>query len=247
MDGPYTNVVNEVAFLHNLQSLTLCRVYSLTDVSMFGNIPVITLKSCHNITDITPLQNNHTVKIEGCEGIIDYRQSFTNTKNLSIIYPCGEASFNFQPCQQLQTLHLVDRSIHLLEKVPNTLKRLSLSIKGEIILNIFSSLTLVALSLQYTNTFTSLELFGRIPILYLTRMDQITSLQGLGYDKDPSKNLRNRTVHIASLSVKDFTPLNTIHTVIIERCDNFTDLRQLKDVKDLSLLYNSRINPLTLN
>ncbi len=244
LDGPYTNVANEIALLQNLQSLTLYRIDSLTDVSMLGNIPVITFKRCHNITDITPLQNNHTVRIEICVGIKDYRQSFTNTKNLTIELPIKEVLFDFQHCQQLQTLYVESRiSIPSLQNISNTLKRLELFIKGEINLSILNPLTLVELSLQCTNDITSLELFGRIPILYLTTMNQITSLQGLGYDEDSSKNLRNRKVRIELLSnVKDFTPLNTIHTVIIENCTNLTDLTQVKDVKDLSLLYNSNFN-----
>eukprot|EP01040_Poterioochromonas_malhamensis_P006034 gene6034-6485_t len=141
LDGPYTNVVNEIALLHNLQSLTLFRVDSLTDVSMLGNIPVITLKSCRNITDITPLQNSYIIRIKSCKGIKDYRHSFTNTKNLMIIYPNREALFDFQHCQRLQTLYLdTEDYVHLLEKLPNTLKRLKLYTDNEIDRNLFKSL-----------------------------------------------------------------------------------------------------------
>eukprot|EP01040_Poterioochromonas_malhamensis_P018722 gene18722-21928_t len=117
LDGPYTNVMNEVVCLQNLRSLTLCRVEALTDVSMLGNIPVIALISCQNVTDIKSLQNNQTVRIEECQRIKDYRQSFTNTKNLMIGYPNWQALFDFQHCRQLQTLHIeIGVSNQLLDK-----------------------------------------------------------------------------------------------------------------------------------
>ncbi len=77
-------------------------------------------------------------------------------------------------------------------------------------------------------------MFGCIPVLRLFSLQNVDSLDGLGYDEDISKRLRNRSVTVSRLGkVEDFTPLNTIPFVDIRDCVRLRDLSQVKDVKNL--------------
>lgn len=117
------------------------------------------------------------------------------------------------------------------QALPKTLKRLS--VDGVITLPRFDHL--VQLSLTVSHTVLSVESLGRIPLLTLSRLVELTSLHDLGFHEDPSMNRRNRKVELNELrSITDFSPYS-VHTVIIKDCKMFKKVEEVRNMKDLTI------------
>ncbi len=127
------------------------------------------------------------------------------------------------------------RPLDLSNELLPTLK--TLKIEGSITLPSFHRL--FRLIVQNSDVFKTIELFGCTPVLSLYSLNQLKTLHGLGYDKDSSKNLKNRRVEIYRCdNLTDFTALNTVHTVTVEDCKQFKNLDQSQRCEgshDLSL------------
>lgn len=107
---------------------------------------------------------------------------------------------------------------------------------------------LVKLELAHSPTFWNTALLGRIPRLTLINLPQVKELFGIGYDEDSSKHLRNRVVTVKELdSLDDFTPLSTIPKVMISQSKSFKDLRQVKNIKNLTIFYCPNIKKIKVN
>jgi len=203
---------------------------------LFVNISKIKFFECDNIFDITPLQHNREVIIHGCPRISDYRGALTYSRRIEINNPHPDAIIDVRCFKAVLSLSLR----YLSEKfsssaIPLSLKRLTL--RGNI--RLFPSFKgLQELTVSGSSTINDVLLLGCIPVLTLHDLPNITSLHGLGYDEDPLKSLKNRKVVINTLrKVTDFTPLNTVNTVIISSCGGFHDIGQVKYVTNLTLRY----------
>lgn len=237
--------------LSHLHELTLSYIPTLSDVGLLVNIRKLRLKYCKSVVNITPLQTTEDIVIIGCS-IVDYRNCLTYSRRIDITYD-QDIIIDISCFKAVQSLMI--RNVDP-DSVPNefplTLKRLTIdktptlfSPESPPLLSKISYLQ--ELTISGSLNVDQVSLLGCIPMVTL-KNSWITSLNGLGYDEDPSKNLRNKKVTLESLlKVVDFTPLNTIQTVIISRCDEFRDFGQVKDVKDLSIrhCHNAKMKPST--
>lgn len=239
LEGNFANLANDtISSLRHLHTLTFSDIETLTDVSFLGNIPQLILQKCSNLVDITPLINNQQITISYCRGIIDYRNTLTNAKIIWLNGLSSNVLIDIQHFQKVEDLKLTYQGSNNIfnnnSVLPKRLKRYeSLNVNFPF----FSFASLTELSIQLTSSITNIRLFSGIPILNLSQCDQIQSLEGLGYDKDLTKNLRNRKVQLIQMNnIEDFSPLNTIPIVYIKSCYHFQKLEEVKNVKDLTLL-----------
>ncbi len=228
--------------LSHLHKLVLNRIDAISDVNMFVNVRIIHFYSCPNIIDITSLQRTRIILIENCLGIIDYRNTLTYSHQITIKASNPHAVIDVSCFKEVKSLVLsVPLSVCITNSPINTLSRTlkRLNITQEILYHLLPSFDHIQeLTISYSDEITNVNIFSSIPILYLNSLDNVTSLDGLGYDENISKRLRNRSVSIAQLrNVHDFTPLNTIPIIKIDYCENFHDLTQVKNVKNLSVRY----------
>ncbi len=244
LNGPFSTIspVFVNAFVH-LQELSLRGVESINNihVRMFVNIPKIKLDTCENINDITPLQSNRDVSISTCRGIVDYRNAFTYSLRITIRSPNPKALIDLNCFKSVQNLTLFPwNSNSVTSKLSLTLKRLTIG--TFFFYDNFAHLQ--EITVEFSDAVSDVQPFCCIPILTLADLRRVHSLNGLGYDEDRSKGLRNRKVVVRHFgSVNDFSPLNTIETVEILYCRNFCDLGQIKDVKNLTINCWGRIQP----
>ncbi len=236
LNGPFSTISPEFVntFVH-LHELSLKKVANISNihVRMFVNIPKIKLDTCENFDDITPLQFTRDISIISCTGVLDYRNSLTYSRRITIRKPNSKALIDLNCFKAVQVLDLhFSNPNSITWRLPITLKRLTI-----IPIFFYDNFThLQAVAVRSSKAVTNLQPFSCIPILELTDLAWVHSLNGLGYDEDYSKGLRNRKIVIKSLdSVKDFSPLNTIETVEIISCENFHDLGQVKDVRNLTV------------
>ncbi len=231
----------------HLHELELTDVKAISDVRMFVNIQKLSLFACINITDITPLQTTKDIQINYCDGILDYRNALTYSHRIQISSPNPEAVIDVSCFRAVQNLILDLSGINIapdlsLISVSSTLIRLRIGGRVYPPINYFDHLQ--ELTITYSTVLTSLDAFGCIPILRLLNLPNVESLHGLGYDDDITKKRRNRVVSISELGkVQDFTPLNSIPTVAIRKCEGFVDLGQVKDVKNLSVVEYENLFP----
>lgn len=261
LSGMFSNITNETfQRFCNLQTLDLAKIDGLTDVSMLGNIPFLRIVNCKNLIDITPLQNNRTVVIKDCVSITNYRNVFTNSQKIWIALPSLEyynllkdsvVCIEFNQLNRIETLALDSEQnfpfAQLSKNLPVSLRRLRLTrMLDDYDLYKFDQLFL--LELAHSPTFWNTRLLGRIPRLTLINLSRVKALHGIGYDKDASKNLRNRAVKVMELdSLKDFSSLNTVPRVTISQCKSFKDLRQVKNVKKLTIFNCPKIRKIKVN
>lgn len=177
------------------------------------------------------------IKIRQCRGIMNYCNAFRKSYCIHIEFPNPNACFNFDSLEEVKEMNFdwpaleMHMTFHN-QALPKTLKRLS--VDGVITVPRFDHL--VQLSLTDSHTALNVESLGRIPLLSLSRLVDLTSLHGLGFHEDRSKNLRNRRVEIKQLSkITDFSPLNSVHTVIINDCKLFKKVKEVRDVKNLTI------------
>lgn len=162
-----------------------------------------------------------------------------------ITAPAPDAIFDATHLQAVRNLTLRwETPLDLSNGLPTNLK--DLLIEGSSI-TLPSFHRLFHLEVQNSDVINRVELFGSIPVLTFYFLHNVKTLHGLGYDKDSSKNLKNRRVKISHCnSVTDFTALNTVHTVVIENCDQFKSLEQVRDVKDLTIYRCSKITEINV-
>lgn len=239
LEGNFANLANDsISLLSNLHTLTFSDIETLIDVTSLGNIPKLILQKCPNLVDITPLTNNQRITISYCRGIMDYRNTLTNAKFIWLNGLSSTVLIDIQHFQKVEDLKLIYQSSNNIFKnnlvLPKRLKRYeSLNVNFPF----FSFDSLTELSIQLTSSITNITLFSGIPILCLSQCDQIQSLEGLGYDTDLTKNLRNRKVQLIQMdNIEDFSPLNSIPIVYIKSCHKFQNLEEVKNVKDLTVL-----------
>lgn len=217
----------------NLKELSL-RDQAVSDVSILAHIPKLTLDWCHEIVDITPLQTTRDITIIQCKGIVDYRNALTYSRRIKIVLNKNVNAIIdvtcFKAVQNLTVEDLSGTKNIIPEVLPKALKRLGIR-NFEVSTN-FDHLYELAMSKCWVK---DVHCLGQIPILSLSEMN-LQSLEGLGFDEDLSKQLRNRQVTVVGLDqVNDYSPLNTIHTVVIVKWKGFINVNQVKDVKDLSI------------
>lgn len=225
-----------------LQELRLSDLDSLTDVSILNHIKILQLENCRNITNLTSLQDNDEVILSYLQ-VLDYRHCFRNSRRITITSPCMHALFDFTHYEKVKYLSITHTPpmpiVEPLSTLPSTLKQF-ISYGHSIFTN-FNHL--FELSIEANALITSVELFGRIPVLRLNHLENVTSLHGLGYNEDPSKNRRNRRVKIYQLhKIADFTPLNNVSTVVIENCKNFERFEDVCHVKDLTIAFCAKFD-----
>lgn len=235
LEGSFSNLTNNTfQRLSNLQSLDLCNIETLTDVSWFSKLRSLQIQSCPNVTDITSLQDNYEISIRLCSGIIDYRHSFSNSQIILIGHPVQGAIIDLQHFKKVKKLYLESKDSYTFS-LPKRLTKLKYN--GGIHFETF--VELFELEITYSSSkITNVELFGNITKLRLTNLVNLISLSGLGYDEDSSKKLRNRSVELRSCAnVKDFHYLKKIPSVSIVYCNHFniSNVEELKNVKNLSL------------
>lgn len=239
LKGPFSTFAEGlVAVFSHLQQLALYSVDTITDMNLLVNIQKIKLYQCNNITDISPLQHTKDITISGCLGILDYRGAFTYSLKIEIISPNPGALLDVCNFKTVQKLTLLSIGSTLPLRFSPTLKRLSIKLNN-LPLSTTNFSQLQKLTIMRLLTVKSVELFGCIPILTLVQLENLHSLQGLGYDEDPSnKSMKNRRVTLENLQhIQDFTPLNSIPSIAIYNCQRFHDISQVKDVKNLDLEY----------
>ncbi len=210
----------------NLKELSL-RAQAVSDVSILAHIPKLTLDWCHEIVDITPLQTTRDITILQCKGIVDYRNALTYSRRIKIVLNKNVNAIIdvtcFKAVQNLTVQDLSGTENIIPEVLPKTLKRIRIR-NFEVSTN-FDHLYELNMSKCWVK---DVHCLGHIPILSFSEMN-LQSLEGLGFDEDPSKKLRNRKVTVVRLD----SPLNSIHTVAIVKWEGFIDVNQVKDVKDL--------------
>lgn len=233
----FTPALGNVFF--SLLELVLMSVNNVTNVSMFVNIMKLSFIECDNIVDIRPLQNNRDITFELCNGILDYRNALTHSRRIVIISPNPKAIIDPNCFKEVQVLHLIETANKSSTTCPRTIRRLEIT--KTIPLSMHYN-QLQELTVSDVSTLHSVKVFGCIPILTLTRLQNLQSLHGLGYDEDPLKrNLKNRKVSINMLeNIHDFTPLNTVNTVFITLCNGLHDLGDVRNVQNLKI--NSNVN-----
>ncbi len=239
LKGPFSTFAEGfVDVFSHLQQLALYSVDIITDMNLLVNIQKIKLYQCNNITNISPLQYTKDITISGCIGILDYRNALTYSLKIEIISPNPRAQLDVCSFKAVQKLTLLSIGNSLPLTFSPTLKRLSIKLNTPL-LNTTNFSQLQELTIMRSLTIKSVELFGCIPILTLAQLENLHSLQGLGYDENPSnKNLKNRRVTLENLQhIQDFTPLNSIPSIAIYNCQRFHDISQVKDVKNLDLEY----------
>lgn len=259
--GMFSNITNETfQRFYNLQKLDLTKIDGLTDVSMLGNIPFLRIVNCNNLIDITPLQNNRTVVIKDCVSIKDYRNAFTYCQKIWITLPSLEhynlpkdsvVCIEFNQLNRIETLALDSKNYfpfaQLSKNLPVSLRKLRLTRMLDDY-DRYKFDQLFQLELAHSPTFWNTRLLGRIPRLTLINLSGIKALHGIGYDEDSSKNLRNRVITVVELDyLKNFSPLNTVPRVTISQCKSFKDLRQVKNVKNLTIFYCPKIKKIKVN
>ncbi len=234
----FTTALVNVFF--SLQELVLMNVNNVTNVSMFVNIMKLSFIECDNIVDIRPLQNTRDITFELCNGILDYRNALTYSRRIVIISPNPKAIIDPNCFKEVQVLHLIETANRLSTTCSRTIRRLNITRTIPLSMNYNY---LQELTVSDVSTLESVEVFGCVPILTLTRVENLQSLHGLGYDEDPLKtNLKNRKVSISMLDkIHDFTPLNTVNTVFISLCNGLHDLGDVRNVKNLKIQSNVNI------
>ncbi len=200
LNGPFLTIspafVN--VFMH-LQVLSLWKVDSISNIhiKMFVNIPKIQLRSCNNIDDITPLQFNREISIIVCTGILDYRNAFTYSLRITIQSPNSKALIDLNCFKAVQSLDISFNSDFITSRLPLTLKRLTIG--KNIFIDDFAHLQEV--TIEYSSVIINLQPLCCVPILTLICLKGVDSLNGLGYDEDCSKGMRNRKIVIQSLKI----------------------------------------------
>lgn len=233
----------EDIFSH-LHEVSLSDIECVSDVRMFVNLKKICFHSCPNITDITPLQAIPEIEIEFCKGIVDYRNALTHSHRITIKSLIASAVIDVSYFKAVRSLVLIvpynaTSILNSLPETPASTRLTRLTITGQLHDLFHDALNhLQELTLSSSTTLTRVDMFGCIPIVRLFDLNNVESLDGLGYSEDISKGLRNRSVTISQFrKVQDFTPLNTIPIVEISHCDGFRDISQVKDVKTLIIRY----------
>lgn len=244
LKGPFSTFTEGlVGIFSHLQQLALYSVDTITDMNLLINIQKIKLYQCNNITDISPLQHTKDITISGCLGILDYRNALTYSLKIEIISPNPGAQLDVSSFRAVQKLTLLSIGSTLPLRFSPTLKRLTIKLNYLPLSTTSTNFSqLQELTIIRLLTVRSVELFGYIPILTLVQLENLHSLQGLGYDEDPSnKSMKNRRVTLENLQhIQDFTPLNSIPSIAIYNCQRFHDISQVKDVKNLDLEYQCR-------
>ncbi len=196
--------------LSHLNELTLSYIPTLSDVGLLVNIRKLRLMYCKNVVNITPLQTTEDIVIIGCS-IVDYRNCLTYSRRIDITYD-QDIIIDVSCFKAVQSLMI--RNVGPEYSVPNefplTLKRLTIektptlfSPESPPLLSKISYLQ--ELTISGSLNVDQVSLLGCIPMVTL-KNSWIASLNGLGYDEDPSKNLRNKKVTLESLlKVVDFS------------------------------------------
>lgn len=234
LNGPFSLL--PVDGFSRLHELFLYNNDNVNNVTMLVNIPKLRLHYCNNIVDITPLQRTKDIAITQCDGILDYRNALTYSLRITISHQNPKAVIDVSAFKTVQYLNL-DSVLHPLPSIlPITLRRLVI---GRPCFPLVSSfIHLQELFVSSCSVLTKVDYFSCIPTLILKNLENVTSLNGLGYDQDSSKNLKNKKVSLIMMNkIEDFTPLNSVPVVSILYCNGFRDVAQVQNVKDLTIAY----------
>jgi hypothetical protein len=233
----------------NLLELKLFYCNSITDVSHFRTIKKVYLRQCNKIQDISPLNRVPFLTLEECSGIEDI-SSLTHHLSLTV-FRCSyidPSTVNFQDVAELKTDLIQSfssseklssvrslRSVfyHLSKTpddeiyIPSSVKHATIQLFQHKMLSLSSSSFAHLRSVHFDSVdgITNLHCCASIPFVHIS-VSHLVSIEGLG---------KNRRVEISHCdSVRDFSPLAAVPSVIVDNCrlfQNAADLHQVQYLK----------------
>jgi hypothetical protein len=225
--------IQDISSLGKVKILSIIHCANLRDVSSLGNVHQLTLINCAAIEDVSNLKNNVILSFGGSPKVENY-SSLTNVRDLTLYHPNLPENLNeFKQVKKLSFAFFERRDL----TIPKTVKEMKLIFCRLLPdLEFLSQLNCVDIYNCYD--VTHVGALGTVPIVKISSCCRLETLEGLGRG--------NYSVSIDECSeVNDFSPLQSVHTVMIANCPGCLDGDQLKNVRHLTI-ENSKIEDVSM-